>query len=388
MLTPYRELLAVGGAPRVIAASLSARLAIGSFTLPLILTVQQATGSFATAGVAAGAFALAVAASSPLRGRLVDRRGSRRALPAMVVASGSALLLVAALAEAAPRWSLVALAGLAGATTPPLVASMRLEWQRLLGHGDRRLVPAYAFETGAQTGVFVVGPLLAGAGIAAVGARATLGVCAVALMLGTWAFAAVARTEPSGREHATASPIRDPGVLTLVVVTALADVALGAVDVLLTAFAEDRGQPEVAGILLALFAGSSVVGALAYGARVWPGSRAAQLFAVLVGGAATVALLALPSSLVALGALLLVAGAPSAVQWAASAVALDEASGGRATAEAFTWLSSANGVGIAVGSVLAGTAVERWGLPAAFLLAAAGPASAAVILAARRSTLA
>jgi predicted MFS family arabinose efflux permease len=291
------------------------------------------------------------------------------------------------LAEAAPAWSLVALAGLAGAATPPLVASMRVEWQRVLGEGAGRLVQAYAFESSAQTGVFVVGPLLAGAVIALAGARVALGASAAALLVGTLAFAAVAGTPPPPERARAGSPIRLPGVLTLVLVTALADVALGAIDVLVTAFAEQRGRPALAGVLLAVFAGSAVVGALAYGMRSWPLPPALQLLAILLAGTTTIALLALPTSPLALAALLALAGGPSAAQWAASSVALDAASGGRGGAEAFTWLSTANGIGIAVGSVLGGAAVERWGVATAFLLAAAGPACAAAVIAARRATL-
>jgi MFS family permease len=387
VLAPYRRLFTDPEARRLVAASLSARLAIGAFTLPLLLTVQQASGSFATAGVVAGAWSIAVAVSAPVRGRIVDGRGSRRALPAMVGLSATALLLIAVLAELAPVWLLVVLAGLSGGATPPLVAAMRLEWQRVLGPGDPRLAQAYAFESGAQTAMFVVGPLLASAGIAAAGARASLGACAVMLVLGTCAFAVVAGTAPSAAGTRAGSPIRLPGVVTLVLVTALADVALGAVDVLVTAFAAERGRPEVAGVLLAVFAASSVVGALAYGRRAWPLPRAHQLVAILLASAATIGLLALPFSLLAFGALLALAGAPSAAQWAASSLALDDASGGRGGAEAFTWLSAANGVGIAAGNVLGGAAFEQWGLATAFLLAAAAPAAAAVVVALRRATL-
>ena len=387
MLAPYRQLFAAPEARRLVAASLSARLAIGAFTLPLLLTVQQATGSFATAGVAAGAWAIAVAVSSPVRGRLVDARGSRRVLPAMVGLSATALLLIAVLAEVAPVWLLVLLAGLAGAATPPLVAAMRLEWQRVLGPGDPRLAQAYALESGAQTAMFVVGPLLASAGIAAVGARSTLGACAVTLVLGTCAFAAVAGAEPSEAGTRAGSPIRLPGVLTIVIVIALADIALGAVDVLVPAFADERGSPELAGVLLAVFAASSVVGALAYGRRSWALPTAHQLVAILLATAATIALLALPFALLVFGVVLALAGAPSVVHWAASSLALDAASGGRGGAEAYTWLSAANGVGIAAGNVLGGAAFERWGLATAFLLAAAGPALAAMVVLLRRATL-
>jgi predicted MFS family arabinose efflux permease len=75
------------------------------------------------------------------------------------------------------------------------------------------------------------------------------------------------------------------------------------------------------------------------------------------------------------------------VQWAAASLALDRASGGRAGAEAYTWLSAANGAGYALGSALGGIAVEAWGTGTEFLLSALGPALAAVLVLARRRTL-
>ena len=384
MLGAYRPLFGRPGAPRIIAASVTARLAIGAFTLPLILAVQEATGSFATAGLVAGAFSLGVALAAPLRGRLIDRHGARDVLPGMAVVSGLGLAAIAIAAEAAPSWVLVAVAGVAGAATPPLVASMRLEWQRLLGRGDPRLTQAYAFESAVQTAVFVVGPLLAGLAIALAGAREALGASAALLLVGTLAFALVARTTPDPDAVRGGSPIRLPAVLTLVLATTLADAALGAVDVIVPAFAQARGKPELAGVLLAVFAASAVAGALAYGRRSWEAPATRQLAIVTLCGAAAVALLALPDTIVVLGLALAVAGAPSAAQWAAASLALDEASGGSAGAEAFTWLSAANGIGIAAGSALGGVLVEHAGTGTAFLVAAVFPALAAALLVARR----
>jgi predicted MFS family arabinose efflux permease len=262
---------------------------------------------------------------------------------------------------------------------------MRLEWQRLLGSSDRRL--AYAFESSAQMAMFVVGPALAGAGIAAVGSRATLGACAVLLALGSCTFGAVAHAPPRTSGSRLASPIRLSGVLTLVLATAFADVALGALDVLITAFADRRGRPDLAGPMLALLAGSSAVGALAYGRRSWRVPVGLQLGAILAAASTATWLLALPASLPALALLLALAGVPSGAHWAATSLALDRASGGHGGAEAYTWLTTANAAGIAAGSVLAGAAVGQWGVATAFLLAATGPAAAATVVVLRRRTL-
>ena len=383
MLGAYRPLFGRPGARRIIAASVTARLAIGAFTLPLILAVEEATGSFATAGLVAGAFSLGVALAAPLRGRLIDLRGARQALPPMALVSGLGLAVIAIGAEEAPSWALLVVSGVAGAATPALVASMRLEWQRLLGAGDPRLTQAYAFESAVQTAVFVVGPLLAALAIALAGARAALGASAALLVVGTLAFALVARTVPDPHAVRGGSPIRLPAVLTLVLATTLADVALGAVEVIVPAFAEARGRPELAGVLLAIFAASAVAGALAYGRRSWDAPATRQLAIVTLCGAATIALLSLPGTIVLLALALAVAGAPSAAQWAAASLALDDASGGSAGAEAFTWLSAANGIGVAAGSALGGVLAEHAGTGTAFLAAAVFPALAAVLLVAR-----
>jgi len=97
--------------------------------------------------------------------------------------------------------------------------------------------------------------------------------------------------------------------------------------------------------------------------------------------------LALADSLLAAAPLALLAGAPGAAQWAAASLALDRASGGSAGAEAYTWLSTANAVGIALGSTAAGALVEASGPSPAFLAGCAATAAAAAFLLARRSTI-
>ena len=207
------------------------------------------------------------------------------------------------------------------------------------------------------------------------------------MLAGALAFATEAAVE-RGPDHAHGrSPIRLPGVLTLVLATLLADTALGSVDVTLIAFSNLRGSPAAGGILLALFAGGSVLGALAFGARNWPGSPSAQLAAITATATVAMTPLALADSILVIAPLAALAGAPSAAQWAASSVALDRASGGAAGAEAYTWLSTANAVGIALGSAVAGACVEAWGTPSAFLAGCAATALATALLIARRFTI-
>ena len=280
VLAAYAPLFASTRARRLVAASLLGRLAVGMFDLALILLAQDATGSYAFAGAAVGVFGAAIAVSAPLRGRMVDRRGARAALPPLVLVNAAAIAGLPLAAESGGDWLILLLAGAAGISVPPLVPSMRVEWQRLLGRGHAGLAQAYAFEAAAQVALFIVGPLLAGAGVATIGAGATLAVTAGVALVGGMAFALQASDVPStvAPEQRGLGPIRLPGLRTLALATAFADTGLGAIDVAVTAFAQQRGEPGAAGALLALFAASSVVGGAVYGARSWssPPARAAR----------------------------------------------------------------------------------------------------------------
>src|SRR5688572_17388616 len=80
LLSRYRSALAVPGIPRVMAAAFVCRLLAGMVSLALLLAAENATGSYATAGLVGGAYAVALAFTSPLWGRVADRWGPRRAL--------------------------------------------------------------------------------------------------------------------------------------------------------------------------------------------------------------------------------------------------------------------------------------------------------------------
>src|SRR5439155_4409819 len=76
----YRAALAHPGATRVTMAAFACRMLAGMVSLALLLFAEDATGSYAQAGLVSGAYAVALAFTSPLWGRIADRRGPRAAL--------------------------------------------------------------------------------------------------------------------------------------------------------------------------------------------------------------------------------------------------------------------------------------------------------------------
>ena len=256
----------------------------------------------------------------------------------------------------------------------------------MLAIGSPELATAYAFETTAQIAVFVAGPLIAAAGLALAGPEAPLLASAVLVAGFGLRFARIAKAVPD-LEHPRArglGVIRRGGMRTLVLAIVLADAALGIVGVAVIAFATERGEEAAAGVLLALNTAGAVAGGTVYGARRWETPPMRRLPAVLAAFAGALLALSFAESFAVLAVLLVVAGAPSAAQWATTSVALDDVTPAGQGAEAATWLSSVNAAEIALGGVTAGVLVEREGTAAAFAGAAGLAAAAALVVLVRR----
>ena len=108
----YGSILRVPGVATVVLATVIGRLPIGITGLAILLYVEEVSGSFASAGICAGALALGSAAGAPFQGRLVDRRGDGVLLPLALIHAGG-LLLIWLLGAASAPVALIALASLA-----------------------------------------------------------------------------------------------------------------------------------------------------------------------------------------------------------------------------------------------------------------------------------
>jgi MFS family permease len=390
----YLAVLRLPHARPLLLASVVGRLSNATGPLSVVLFVQEETGSLAQAGVASATIALASGLLAPVRGRLVDRYGQRRCLPPMALAFAAALVGVVAVARPgrAAATATVGLAAAAGATVPPLGASMRVLWLSLVGQGPR-LQTAYALDAVLDELLFVVGPLLAG-GLAtlyrpAAGVLAT-GALAVA---GTLGFVAspVSRAQAGDRDGAggtgRAGSLAGPGLRTLVLSLAGVGAAVGIWEIGLVGAAREAGAPEAASLSLAAWAAASVAGGLWYGSRTWrrpPGQRYLALLGLLVLAAAAMAATGSP---VALGAVVAVVGLVLApLESSAYVLAAELAPPGTLT-ESSTWMTTAMNVTAAAGLAVAGALVDRAGVPAAMAVACACTAAALLVALAGRGRL-
>ena len=386
----YLDVLRTPFVTRLLSSAVVARMPTAMAGLALVLVVREAGGSYAVAGVVAGTYSVALALTSPLLGRLVDRVGQTRVLAGCAVASALGFGALAAAGGRVPAVALAGLAALAGASIPPVGACMRALWSDLLGHGGQ-LQAALAVESTVQELIFVVGPPLV-AVLAAVfsPSAAVLGTAAL-LVVGTGVFAAtpVSRAwRPRRRAADWAGALRSPGIRAVLATIVLLATAFGTVEVTVVAGAEQLGSRTLAGPLLALWATGSLVGGLVFGARAsdrGPEQRMIGLLALVVAG---IALLAVAAGLAQLAAGMVLAGLGIAPAIACLYLLVDRLAPGGTVTEAFTWVTTAFATGFALGNALGGTMVHRVGTDRSFLVAAGGIAAAALLARLRRTALA
>ncbi|MFF1574605.1 MFS transporter [Leifsonia sp. NPDC058292] len=383
----YLDVLRLPHAARLFATALVGRLSFATITLSLLLSVQAATGSFAAAGAATGAFGLVNVVASPFRARCVDRFGASRALLVMG-ALYSAALVAAALAciGQAASWTLVTLAGVAGLFAPPLGSTMRVIWASIAPN-PRMLMRAYSLDAVAEEVLFTTGPLLVGLLVVVGTPVSALFVTAGVALVGTTSFALAkaVRSRPgmTSAPHAHERPLRQSGFWVVLVALAGVGVVLGTVETAVPAFAAEHSSAALAGVLLAVLSAGSGVAGLLYGRRSWASPLAVRLVALSVALAAVSGLAALASNALLLGAILVGIGAFLAPTIVTGYLLADALTAEHVRNEASTWINTAVNSGAAAGAALAGLLVDRTTTSLAFAVGA-GIAVAATLTAASR----
>ncbi|MCO6010717.1 MFS transporter [Actinoallomurus purpureus] len=393
----YAAVLRAPHARRTFGAALLGRLSYGVVSLSLTLASAGATGSYATAGAAVALFGLAVSVLSPVRARLIDRYGPRRALPSMAVAYAvllAALALVTA-RRGVPAAPVVVLAFAAGAFPPPLGPVMRTLWSDLLP--DRRLLQrAFSLDTVAEELLFVAGPLLAGLIAALARPAAGLAVSAGLVLSGTFALVSspVARSrsgpgdEAAGPETDGLAPPRPGGFFgglgRPVVLSAGVGACLGALGLLVVAFASRRDDAAAAAWAEAALSVGSAIGGLAYGALSWRVSGRVRLPLLTAAVAVPLAAAGSAPGLYVLSAVVGAAGLFVAPAMTTAYLLAEESAdhGGRTRAGA--WVNTAFNAGSSFGAAMAGQLVGRLPLACCFVAAAAPALLPALAALARR----
>jgi MFS family permease len=378
-LSRYLDVLRTPGVARLAFFSLIGRFPFAIVGLSRILLMRHEGYGYGPIGVVAAGEGLAIALTAGFVGRLADRTGRTRVILVCGVVTAAALTAQTVLIlTGAPVWLLAALAALYGGTIPPISASMRSLWGKLV-RADR-VETAYAFDAIQLEAVFIIGPLVA-AGLAtaltpAVGLLLCVGFYLVAAV--GFATAAAVRSTPRDGEATTtrAGALGSSGIRTLLLVGMTSAFSFGVIDIALPAFSEHEGSRAAAGPLITAWALGSVIGGIWYGSRTWRAPAEQRLVALLALLALGTAPIAFAWSIVSMGALLVLTGLALAPLATTQFALVDRLAPAGTSTEAYSWQIVATAVGFSTGAPLAGLLIERaavsWALASAALACGVG----------------
>ncbi|MFE5593277.1 MFS transporter [Streptomyces sp. NPDC056549] len=393
----YGQLLRTPGALSFLLPGFAARQPFAMLTIGIVLLVQHTTGSFGSAGAVAAVTGVSMALFAPQSGKLADRFGQRAVLiPGVLVHTASVSLLVVLALSGAPLWALFLAAVPAGASVPQVGPMVRARWAAKLD-GTPLMPTAAAFESVTDEFTFVVGPVLATALCTGVHPAAGLIAEAALTLVGGLFFAAQSATQPAygiaaAAGHLGAEPRRSalsvPGVRVLIVAFLGIGTVFGGMQVSLTAFTEEIGNPGANGLLYGIFAAGNMLAGIAMGAVAWKTGPRRRLIMGYAGLTVAASLLWTTHSVLLLAALGLVVGLCIAPALITGYTIVETLIPATARTEAFTWLTGAVALGQAAAVTVAGRLADAHGASTGFLVPMAGTVLALATLLALRSRLA
>ncbi|WP_026120782.1 MFS transporter [Nocardiopsis potens] len=384
-LGTLRRMHAIAGAPQLIVSFL-ARLPVSMVLIGTLTLVTAETGSVAAGGLVSGAIALGEALGGPVIARFADRLGQRPVVLATSVLDAALIAaMVAAVYSGAPLPLLVASAALAGLCMPQIGPLARSRWIALANrreHDRERSVAAALSVEGVldETG-FVVGPALVG--LLAVAADPGIAVLGAAFLIGVFgsAFALHPTALPGAPGGAAKESLARIGLLVLTVPMFCQGLFFGATSTGVTAFTQEAGHGDMAGLMYAVMGVSSALSGLLMASV--PASVPLPLrlrAAALMMTVCSVPLLLAPGPVgLALAMLALGCGiGPHIVSLFGLA---ERAAPAARLGQAMTVILSSLIVGQSLGSMAAGRLAEEFGFHGAFLLSLGASATALAVAA-------
>jgi hypothetical protein len=381
----YRILLRAPGAAAFFLTAAVGRVGIAMTGLGIVWLVHARTGSYATAGLVTGGFAVAEAVAGPQLARLIDRFGQTRVLPPVLLAHAVAVAtLLALVAAGTPDWLMTVGGALAGATIPQLGALSAARWAALLRDGrDAALPAAFALESLANELGYLAGPVLVSV-LGAGGYPAAGTVLAAALVVaGGLCFAAQRRTAPrasgAAERHRGGRSLLRPEFAVLAGVSLAIGGFFGAMQISVTAFAVEHGTAELAAALFTVSSCASLLVGWLYGLRRWRTAPRMQLAVAAAGLAAGCLPLLVASSPLGVGLGVALTGLAIPLVLVLCSVLAEAAAHRAVLTQAFVWLNSATAAGSAGAAAAAGWAVETFGAHGGFAVAATATGVLAVL---------
>lgn len=362
-MNKYADLLKTPGVARIIAAQLTARLPSGMISLAYLLHIEQIFNSYGLAGLVLAATSLGQALAGPLTSRWMGYWAMRPVIILTIVVSALAMAGIAFVSM--PIGAYIAVGFVGGLATPPVQPAVRTIYPTMVT--SKQLTPLFSLDASAQEIIWIAGPVVTTFIATQISTQLAIIVAGAFLVLGgLWFLSCRELGEvkiPRSKSKMGAVLAKPPVVLATVVGFLLIGSAAAVEVAVVSVFG--HGGPE-AGIVLSIWAVGSIIGGLALGGlAIGPWALAARMLVVFVGIALAGAIL----DFWWIAFALLIAGAGIAPALAVMFAIVSSSVKFSETAEAYGWMGSGQLVGAALGSAVAGFAIDGFGSLGGFVAA-------------------
>jgi len=359
----YANLLKTRGVARIISAQLTARLPSGMISLAYLLHMEKIFDSYGLAGLVLAATSLGQALAGPLTSRWMGRWAMR---PVITLTIAVSLVSMGAIAFIPmPFMAYIGVGLLGGLATPPIQPAVRTIYPTMVN--SRQLTPLFSLDASAQEIIWIAGPVMTTFIATQISTTWAIVVAAAFLVGGGLWFLSCRElgtvTIPPSRNKLGVVLAKPPVALATVVGFLLIGAAAAVEVAVVSVFGHDGAQ---AGFVLAIWAIGSIIGGLALGgAPISPWALATRMAAVFVG----IALAGIFLDFWWIAGSLLIAGAGIAPALAVMFAIVSASVKFSDTAEAYGWMGSGQLIGAALGSAIAGFAIDGFGSVGGFIAA-------------------
>ena len=331
-------------------------------SITLLLHIQLTYGNYTSAGAILAAESVGQAIAGPLTSRLMGRVGMRPVLIITTLVCAAVLIIIALF-----KLPLVAVAGLAfllGITTPPVTPAVRTIYPKLVP--AKQVTALFSLDASAQEVIWVLGPVVAV--FVSTQLSTVLGILVAAAFMiggGVWFTYSpeVGRVRIPRARRRFGAVLTRPTVIVATVTGFFFVASFAAIEAGIVAAFGHEGIES--GVLLGIFSVGSIVGGLLIGHRdVRPWSMTLRLSVVLIG----TALCLVSLNPIYIGVVLFFAGLGVAPMFAAVFSIVSSTVKFSETAEAYGWVGTGQLVGVALGSAIAGVAIDAMGANGGILI--------------------
>ena len=422
----YAELLRIPHTARFAVGSVIACMPFPMVGMTITISVQHYYGNYSLAGMLTAIQAIALAVSSPVLGKLVDKFGQRQvSIPTIIVWIVSAIALVTAITNRAPEWVLYCLTPLLAAI-PPWGAMSRARWTTLLKGDRERTDRALSLSGVFDECMWVIGNPLAST-LAVISGLLAFSFTGVCVIVGALMFLTELTTEPKSqtvlareagmtrkqyreREAARAKAVQaeaaverartqavaeglseaeiaaavrkaqddamagrkesiwGPGLIAVCVTWFSLGAFQSAAGISIIAFATEAGMKQYTGFVFACFSISSLFGALFYGAKNWTIPLWKRFYFCLAVVNIGIGTFMFAKHLWVIMIIYLLIGVCQAPTWInGNQLMLHLVPPSRFT-EGVAWMGAMNSIGASAGSAIAGQFIDRMGSHGGFLV--------------------